>query len=111
MLDRAYSLQARLLPQGPLDALRQVLLVATAYYAYRLTRGVVDEPTNAVVAFAHGRDIIALERSLHIFVEPHVQQFTQSIPALEDLAAWMYVNAQSTVTLAALMFLYIAHNR
>jgi PAP2 superfamily protein len=111
MLDRAHSLQARLMPKGPVDALRQVLLVATAYYAYRLTRGHVDDPTNAVVAFSHGRDIIALERSLGIFVEPHVQSFSESVPGLDDIAAWLYINAQSTVTLAALMFLYIAHNR
>ncbi|HLM49410.1 MAG TPA: phosphatase PAP2 family protein [Solirubrobacteraceae bacterium] len=111
MRERVTSLESRLLPQGRMDALRQLALVATAYYLYRLTRGFVDDPTNAVVAFAHGRDIIALERSLHVFVEPSVQGFAQSVPALEDLTAWMYVNAQSTVTLAALAFLYISHNR
>ena len=39
MLARARLLQARVLPQGWLDALRQVSLFAAAYVAYRLVRG------------------------------------------------------------------------
>ena len=73
MAGRASSLSARLLPNGPLDALRQVLLVALGYYAYRLTRGLVDDPTSAAVAYDHARGIISVEQSLHVFVEPHVQ--------------------------------------
>jgi hypothetical protein len=111
MVGRASSLSARLLPNGPLDALRQVLLVALGYYAYRLTRGLVDDPTSAVVAYDHARGIISVEQSLHVFVEPHVQRFAESVWGLDDFASWMYVNAQSTVTLAALIFLYVAHNR
>ena len=111
MVGRASSLSARLLPNGPLDALRQVLLVALGYYAYRLTRGLVDDPTSATVAYDHARGIISVEQSLHVFVEPHVQDFAESVPGLDDFASWMYVNAQSTVTLAALIFLYVAHNR
>jgi hypothetical protein len=111
MVARAQSVQARLLPRGPLDALWQVLLVASGYYAYRLTRGFVDDPTSAVVAFDHGRSIINIERTLHVFIEPHVQSFAEGLPGLDEFASWLYVNAQSTVTLGALVFLYIAHNR
>src|SRR4051794_3649535 len=102
MVSRARSLSmARFLPQGPLDALRQVLLLTAGYLAYRLTRGAVDDPTNVVVAFSHGNDIITLERSLHLFVEPRVQEFAESVPGLTDLASWLYLNAQTTVTLGA----------
>jgi hypothetical protein len=111
MAARAHSLQARLLPQGPLDALRQVLLVAAGYYAYRLARGFVDDPTSASLAFEHARDLISIERSVGLFVEPHVQDFSESVPALNDFASWMYINAQSSVTLGALVFLYLFHNR
>jgi hypothetical protein len=107
---RARSLQARLLPRGPLDALRQVLLVASAYYAYRLTRGFVDDPTSAVVAFQHARELISIERALGVFVEPHVQEFAESVPTLDQVAAWVYLNAQTTVTLGALVWLYLRHN-
>jgi PAP2 superfamily len=110
MLARARSLQAQLLPRGPLDALRQVLLVASGYYAYRLTRGFVDDPMSAVVAFQHARELITIERSLHVFVEPHIQAFAERVPGLDSGAAWVYLNAQTTVTLAALIWIYLRHN-
>ena len=44
LLARARSLQARLLPHGLLDVVRQVLLFAAAYYAYRLVRGMDRRP-------------------------------------------------------------------
>ena len=37
-------IQARLLPHGPLDLVRQVLLFFAAYYGYRLVRGLADDP-------------------------------------------------------------------
>jgi hypothetical protein len=109
-VSRARLLQARLLPQGPLDALRQVLLVATGYYAYRLTRGSVDDPTSAVVAFEHARFLISVEQALGIFVEPRIQDFAESIPGVDETSAWIYINAQTTVTLGALVWLYLRHN-
>ena len=42
MLARARVLQARVLPHGWLDALRQVSLFAAAYVAYRLVRGLAE---------------------------------------------------------------------
>src|SRR5664280_2351780 len=71
MVARARLLQARVLPHGWLDALRQVSLFAAAYVAYRVVRGVVEGDANA--AFAHARDLISLERTLHLFVEPSIQ--------------------------------------
>ena len=61
MVARARLLQARVLPQGWLDVLRQVSLFAAAYLAYRLVRGLVEGDANA--AFAHARDLISLERT------------------------------------------------
>jgi len=107
---RLRSLPAQLLPHGPLDALRQVLLFAVAYYAYRYTRGFVDDPQSATVAFENARAIIHIEQTLGLFVEPSVQAWSSSVPVLQDFASWMYINAQSTVTLAALVYLYLFHN-
>ncbi|HSD79839.1 MAG TPA: phosphatase PAP2 family protein [Solirubrobacteraceae bacterium] len=87
-----------------------MLLVASGYYAYRLTRGLVDDPTSAADAFQHARDLISIERSLNVFVEPSIQGFAEHVPAVDDIAAWVYLNAQSTVTLAALVWLYLRHN-
>jgi hypothetical protein len=109
MLARARVLQARLLPQGWLDVLRQVALFAAAYLAYRLVRGLVEGDANA--AFAHARDLITLERTLHVFVEPSIQAWASGSHALMAFSSWMYVNAQTTVTVGALVYLYLRHNR
>jgi PAP2 superfamily protein len=111
MRARLMSIQARALPHGPLDAVRQIALFALAYYAYRLVRGQVDDPTGAAVAFANARELIGIERALHVFVEPGVQTWALAQPVIVDVASWIYINAQTTVTLSALAFLYLAHNR
>jgi hypothetical protein len=108
MLARLRVLQARILPHGWLDALRQVLLFGCAYLAYRLVRGLVEG--NATAAFAHARDLISLERTLHLFVEPSVQTWASGSHLLMDVSSWLYVNAQTSVTLCALVYLYLRHN-
>jgi PAP2 superfamily len=102
-------MQARLLPQGWLDVLRQLALFAAAYLAYRLVRGLVEGDAN--VAFAHARDLISLERTTHLFVEPSVQAWASGSRVLMRFSSWLYVNAQTTVTIGALVYLYVRHNR
>jgi hypothetical protein len=109
MVARARLLQARVLPHGWLDVLRQVSLFASAYFAYRLVRGLVEH--NANVAFAHAKDLISLERTLHLFVEPSVQAWASGSHAVMLAASWLYVNAQTSVTIGALLYLYLRHNR
>jgi hypothetical protein len=89
--------------------LRQVSLFAAAYLAYRLARGLVEGDANT--AFAHARDVISVERTLHIFIEPSVQAWASGSHLLMDVSSWLYVNAQTTVTLGALVYLYLRHNR
>jgi hypothetical protein len=91
--------------------MRQVLLFAGAYYAYRLTRGIAANPDAATRAFQNARDVINIERGLNIFIEPSVQAFVVSERWLMDGAAWMYINAQTTVTLGALVWIYLFRNR
>lgn len=109
MVARARLLQARVLPHGWLDVLRQVSLFASAYFAYGLVRGMVEH--NANVAFAHAYDLISLERTLHLFVEPSVQAWASGSHAVMLGASWLYVNAQTSVTIGALLYLYLRHNR
>ncbi len=109
MVDRARLLQRRVLPHGWLDVLRQVALFAAAYLAYRLVRGLVEGDANA--AFAHARDLISLERAMHVFVEPSIQAWASGSHFVMVLCSWLYVNAQTTVTVAALVYLYLRHNR
>jgi len=105
------ALYARLLPKGVLDVLRQVALFFCAYYAYRVVRGMIDDPQGATVAFDNARELIGIERALNLFVEPSVQAWAAGAPLLVDIASWVYINAQTTVTVGALIFIYLAHNR
>jgi hypothetical protein len=109
MLARLRLTRAQVLPQGWLDALRQISLFAAAYLAYRLVRGLVEGDANA--AFTHARDLISLERNLHFFVEPSVQAWASGSHLLMEMSSWLYVNAQTTVTIGALLYLYLRHNR
>ncbi len=109
MVARLRLLPARVLPNGWLDVLRQVLLFGLAYLAYRVVRGMVEGRASA--AFQHARDLIQVERTLHFFVEPSVQAWASGSHFLMDGASWLYVNAQTSVTVAALVYLYLRHNR
>jgi hypothetical protein len=111
MASRLHEIRSRLLPHGPLDLLWQLALMLAAYWAYRVTRGWIDDPQGAAVAFKNARALIHIERSLGIFVEPSVQTWAATKPALMDFSSWTYLNAQTSVTLGALAFLYLFHNR
>jgi hypothetical protein len=109
MLARLRSLQARLLPRGPADVVRQVLLFAVAYYAYQVVRGAVDDPVGASQAFENARRVIHIEHSIGIFVEPQIQTWAITKPAIIDAANWLYINAQVTVTVSSLVYIYLRH--
>jgi hypothetical protein len=106
---RLREVQAKLLPRGWADLVRQIALVGLAYGLYALVRGLVSG--DAAAAFQHARDLIALEQTLHVFVEPSVQAWASGSHALMDFSSWLYVNAQTSITIAALVYLYVRHNR
>jgi PAP2 superfamily protein len=108
MVRRVQTVAARLTPHGPVDLLRQFALFFLAYYAYRLTRGAVAG--NPSVAFENARTLIDVERTLHVFVEPNVQAWGSSWSFITDAASWIYINAQTSVTLGALTYLYLFRN-
>ncbi|MHB8490818.1 MAG: phosphatase PAP2 family protein [Solirubrobacteraceae bacterium] len=108
MLARLRKLQARILPRGWPDVFRQVALFTLAYAAYRVVRGLVENEGTA--AFQHARDVIQIERSLHIFVEPSIQAWASGSHTLTAVASWLYVNAQFTITVGALLYLYVFQN-
>ena len=105
---RAWQLSSRWLPQGWLDALRQLALFAGAYYAYRLVRGIVDG--QATLAFENARALVDAERTLGLFFEPGLQAWAQSEQWIVTGANWMYVNSHFVVTTTFLLWLYIARN-
>ena len=108
MRARYQHLHTRFLPHGYFDVVRQVLLFAAAYYAYRIVRGAVDGKASS--AFEHARNLISIERATGTFVEPSVQTWTEGKAVLIDFASWMYINSHFVVTIAALVFIYLFHN-
>ncbi len=108
MFARLDLLQARVLPHGWPDVIRQVTLFGVAYLAYRLVRGMVEG--RATSAFTHARELISVERGLHFFVEPSVQAWASGSHLVMEVTSWLYVNAQTSVTVAVLIYLYLRHN-
>jgi hypothetical protein len=98
----------KLLPHGLRDILWQIVLFCGAYWLYRLVRGQVWDQSAA--AFAHARDIVSLEKSLHVFVEPSVQHWAIGSGFIDDVGSWMYLNTHFVVTTCTLAFIYLFRN-
>jgi len=97
------------LPKGRMDLLRQVSLFCGAYLVYRLVEGAADH--SSALAYAHATQIISPQHSLHIFVEPTLQSWASGSHLVMVLATYLYINAQTTILIALLLYLYVAHNR
>jgi hypothetical protein len=107
-LARVWRLSGRWLPNGWLDAIRQLALFAGAYYLYRIVRGIVDG--QAVLAFENARNLVDAERALGLFFEPGLQAWAEGQEWLLTFANWMYVNSHFVITTTFLLWLYIARN-
>ena len=111
MRRRLQMIDARVLPRGWADVIRQLLLFAGAYGLYQLVRGLVSGVGGETYKpFGDATKIINLERTLHVFIEPSVQAWTASTHWLMDAADWTYLNAHYFVTLGALVFIYLRRN-
>ncbi|HYV15750.1 MAG TPA: phosphatase PAP2 family protein [Conexibacter sp.] len=108
MLRGLRNIEQRVLPHGWVDAARQLVLFASAYYAYQLVRGAVD--TKAATAAWNATKIINLEHSLHVFAEPSVQAWASSRTPIIHIADWMYLNSHFVVTISALVYIYLLRN-
>lgn len=106
--ERLRLAQERLLPHGWIDVLFQTSLFVAYYMLYSVIRGFAE--VNSALAFANARDVIHIERVLHIFVEPQIQAWAMGSHAVMDVASWLYLNAQTTVTIAAIVYVYFKHN-
>ena len=107
-LARVWRLSGRWLPNGWLDAIRQLALFAGAYYLYRIVRGIVDG--QASLAFENARNLVDAERALGLFFEPGLQAWAEGQQWILTFANWMYVNSHFVITTTFLIWLYIARN-
>jgi membrane-associated phospholipid phosphatase len=109
MQRRLRNIEARVLPRGWPDVLRQLSLFLGAYLGYQLVRGLADGNDVAKASW-NAYKVINLERTLHVFVEPHIQAWVLNQHWLMDVADWTYLNAHYVVTIGALTFIYLRRN-
>jgi membrane-associated phospholipid phosphatase len=107
-MSRAFDRLTARLPQGWGDAGRQLGILVMVDLAYELVRGIAD--SQRADAIAHGRQVIDLERSTHTFFEPTLQAFFLPAHWLIDVANQMYLNAQFSIALGFLVWLYLFRN-
>ncbi len=107
-MSRALARIGAKLPQGWGDAGRQLGILVLVDTAYELVRGIADgQRTEAI---AHGQQVIDLERSTHTFFEPGLQAFFLPAHWLVDIANQAYLNAQFSIALGFLVWLYLCRN-
>ena len=92
-----------------MDAVRQVLLFAGAYILYQVVRGLTGGNDVARASW-NATKIIDLERTLHVFVEPRIEQWALNVHWLMDFATWFYLNGNLAITGGVLLWIYVRHN-
>ena len=111
MRRRLKWIEARVLPRGWTDVVRQLLLFAGAYVLYQIVRGLVSGVGGETYKpFGDATKIINLERALHVFIEPSIQAWASNVHWVMDIADWTYLNAHYVVTIGALVFIYLRRN-
>ncbi|MEX2105809.1 MAG: phosphatase PAP2 family protein [Solirubrobacterales bacterium] len=107
-MSRAFAAISARLPKGWGDLVRQVGILVSVDLAYTAVRGIADSERTA--AFAHGTQVIDFERSVGLFFEPGLQAFFLPAHAVIDLANQIYLNAQFSIALGFLVWLYLFRN-
>jgi membrane-associated phospholipid phosphatase len=96
------------LPQGWGDLFRQLGLFGLANVGYDVVRGVADGERE--LAFAHGQQIIDIERATHTFFEPDLQALILPTHWLVDVFNQVYMNSQFAIAMGFLVWLYLFRN-
>src|ERR1044071_4372530 len=107
-MSRAWNAVGSRLPKGWGDLGRQALILVGVDLAYTAVRGIADGERS--VAMAHGQQVIDFEQSLHLLFEPDVQAFFLPAQWVIDLANQLYLNAQFSIALGFLIWLYLFRN-
>jgi membrane-associated phospholipid phosphatase len=104
----AFSAVTARLPKGWGDVGRQLGILVGVDLIYELGRGIAD--SNEADALAHGAQVIDFERATHTFFEPSLQALFLPANWVVDLANQLYLNAQFSIALGFLVWLYLFRN-
>ncbi|MDX6590193.1 MAG: hypothetical protein QOI84_1467 [Solirubrobacterales bacterium] len=107
-VSRALDSIGERLPKDWGDLGRQIGILVGVDVAYELVRGLAD--TQRATAIAHGQQIIELEQSTHTLFEPSLQAFFMPAHWVIDVANQIYLNAQFSIALGFLVWLYLFRN-
>ncbi len=107
-MSRAFAAVTAKLPQGWGDAGRQLGILVLVDTAYELVRGIADGQRSE--AIAHGQQVIEFEQTTHTLFEPGLQAFLVPAHWLVVLANQLYLNAQFSIALGFLVWLYLFRN-
>lgn len=96
------------MPQGWGDFGRQVAILVSVDLAYTLARGLAEG--QRYVAMNRGWQIMEFEKSIGTFFEPALQAMILPSQLLVDFANQIYLNAQFSIALGFLLWLYFFRN-
>lgn len=105
---RAVSHVGSKLPKGWGDFGRQIAILVSVDLAYTFVRGIVD--SERALAFAHGEQVMDLEKATGTFFEPGLQAFFLPAQWVIDFANQIYLNAQFSIAIGFLLWLYLFRN-
>lgn len=108
-MSRAFSAVGAKLPKGWGDFGRQIAILVSVDLAYTFVRGIVDSEKG--LAMTHGLQVIDFERSIGTFFEPSLQEFFLPAQWVIDFANQVYLNAQFSIALGFLLWLYLFRNQ
>jgi membrane-associated phospholipid phosphatase len=108
-VSRAFASLTARLPKGWGDLGRQIGILLIVNLAYDFVRGIAD--SERADAITHGQTVIDFERSTHTFFEPGLQAFFLPAHWVIDFANQVYLNAQFSIALGFLVWLYMFHNQ
>ena len=107
-MSRAFARLTARLPKGWGDAGRQIGILIGVDVIYELGRGIADSSRED--AITHGQQVIDFERGIHTFFEPSLQAFFLPAHWVIDIANQLYLNAQFSIALGFLVWLYLFRN-
>jgi membrane-associated phospholipid phosphatase len=106
---RAFAAIGAKLPQGWGDLGRQIGILVGVDVIYELGRGLADGSRSE--ALAHGAQVIDLERATGTLFEPSAQSLFLPAHWTIDLANQLYLNAQFSIAIGFLFWLYLFRNQ
>jgi hypothetical protein len=107
-MSRAINSVGSRLPKGWTDFGRQIGILVSVDLAYTFVRGIVDSERG--VAMAHGQQVIDFEKATGTFFEPGLQAFFTPSQWVIDFANQVYLNAQFSIAIGFLLWLYLFRN-